>query len=99
VSYVIRGVLDEGSDFGLLGGGLVIPNAHLTQDFDARADAFVFLRYAPGADPSQTRAAIDRALATGFPDTRTATASRSRSSRQARSTSCCTSSTRCWPCR
>jgi putative ABC transport system permease protein len=71
VSYVIRGVLDEGSDFGLLGGGLVIPNAHLTQDFDARADAFVFLRYERGADPARTRAAIDRALAVNFPDTRT----------------------------
>jgi putative ABC transport system permease protein len=71
VSYVIRGVLDEGSDFGLLGGGLVIGNEHLTKDFDARSDAFVFLRYAPGADPARTRAAIDKALAASFPDTRT----------------------------
>ncbi len=46
VSYVVRGVLDEGSDFGLLGGGLVIPNVHLAKDFGARDDAFVFLRYA-----------------------------------------------------
>jgi putative ABC transport system permease protein len=71
VSYVIRGVLDEGSDFGLLGGGLVIANAHLAKDFDAKNDAFVFLRYKQGADPAQTRAAIDKALAAGFPDTRT----------------------------
>ncbi len=71
VSYVIRGILDEGSDFGLLGGGLVIPNSHLTADFDTRNDAFVFLRYAEGADPASTRAAIDRTLAASFPDVRT----------------------------
>ncbi len=71
VSYVIRGILDEGSDFGLLGGGLVIPNVHLTADFDARDDAFVFLRYAEGADPKTTRAAIDRTLAASFPDIQT----------------------------
>jgi putative ABC transport system permease protein len=70
-TYVIRGVLDEGSDFGLLGGGLVIPNSHLAADFDAKSDAFVFLRYAPGADPKRTRAAIDRTLATRFPDAQT----------------------------
>ncbi len=50
VTYVIRGLLDEGSDFGLLGGGLVIPNERLAADFDATDDAFVFLRFAPGAD-------------------------------------------------
>jgi putative ABC transport system permease protein len=71
VSYVIRGVLDEGSQFGLLGGGLVIPNDRLAADFDQRDDAFVFLRYASGADPAQTRAAIDRTLAASFPDART----------------------------
>ena len=71
VSYVVRGVLDEGSDFGLLGGGLVIPNAHLAKDFGARDDAFVFLRYAQGADPGATRAAIDRKLAASFPDAQT----------------------------
>ena len=71
VSYVVKGVLDEGSDFGLLGGGLVIPNAHLAADFDAKDDAFVFLRYAPGADPDATRAAIDRMLAARFPDSQT----------------------------
>jgi putative ABC transport system permease protein len=71
VSYVIRGILDEGSDFGLLAGGLVIPNAHLTADFDTRDDAFVFLRYADGAEPAATRAAIDRELDASFPDVRT----------------------------
>ena len=71
VSYVIRGILDEGSDFGLLGGGLVVPNAHLTADFDTPDDAFVFLRYAEGADPATTRAAIDRTLKTSFPDVQT----------------------------
>jgi putative ABC transport system permease protein len=71
VTYVIRGVLDEGSDFGLLGGGLVIPNSHLSADFDAKSDAFVFLRYDTGADPQQTRDAIDEMLATSFPDAKT----------------------------
>ncbi len=71
VSYVIRGILDEGSDFGLLGGGLVIPNAHLTQDFDATDDAFVFLRYSEGANANTVRAAIDRTLSASFPDTQT----------------------------
>ena len=71
MSYVIRGVLDEGSDFGLLGGGLVIGNEHLTRDFGAKNDAFVFLRYAEGANPATTRAAIDRTLAASFPDAQT----------------------------
>jgi len=71
VTYVIRGLLDEGSEFGLLGGGLVIPNDRLAADFDATDDAFVFLRYAPGADGAQVRAAIDRTLAASFPDART----------------------------
>jgi putative ABC transport system permease protein len=71
VTYVVRGVLDEGSDFGLLGGGLVIPNADLAKDFDARNDAFVFLRFKPGANPADTRAMIDRTLKASFPDAQT----------------------------
>lgn len=71
VTYVIRGLLDEGSDFGLLGGGLVIPNARLREDFDVTDDAFVFVRFAQGANPARTRAAIDRTLAASFPDART----------------------------
>ncbi len=71
VTYVVRGVLDEGSDFGLLGGGLVIPNEDLASDFDARNDAFVFLRFKPGADPADTRAMIDRTLKASFPDAQT----------------------------
>jgi putative ABC transport system permease protein len=71
VTYVIRGLLDEGSDFGLLGGGLVIPNDRLAADFDAKDDSFVFLRFARGADPVRTRRAIDRTLAASFPDART----------------------------
>ncbi len=71
VSYVIRGVLDEGSDFGLLGGGLVIGNEHLTADFDVRDDAFVFLRFKDGAHGADTRRMIDRMLAASFPDAQT----------------------------
>ncbi len=71
VTYTVRGILDEGSDFGLLGGGLVVPNARLAADFNERSDAFVFLRYAGGAAPAATRAAVDRMLATRFPDTET----------------------------
>ena len=71
VTYVIRGLLDEGSDFGLLGGGLVIPNAHLAKDFDATDDAFVFLRFKSGADAADTRDMIDRMLAASFPDSQT----------------------------
>ena len=71
VTYTVKGVLDEGSDFGLLGGGLVLPNDRLATDFNARNDVFVFLRYAGGASPATTRASIDRMLAQRFPDTET----------------------------
>ena len=71
VTYTVRGILDEGSDFGLLGGGLVLPNARLTADFDAKEDSFVFLRFAGGAPPVATRAAIDRLLNARFPDAET----------------------------
>jgi putative ABC transport system permease protein len=71
VTYTVRGVLDEGSDFGLLGGGLVVPNARLRADFDAKDDSFVFLRFADGAQPAATRAAIDRLLEARFPDAKT----------------------------
>ena len=71
VSYVVRGVLDEGHDFGLLGGGLVVPNSRMALDFDARDDSFVFLRFADGANAAATRRAIDSMLATRFPDVET----------------------------
>ncbi|MGI9096957.1 MAG: FtsX-like permease family protein [Solirubrobacteraceae bacterium] len=71
VTYTVRGILDEGSDFGLLGGGLVLPNARLRADFDAKEDSFVFLRFAGGAPPVATRAAIDRLLNARFPDAET----------------------------
>jgi putative ABC transport system permease protein len=70
-SYVVRGVLDEGRDFGLLGGGLVVPNSRMALDFDAKDDAFVFLRFADGANAAATRRAIDSTLATRFPDVET----------------------------
>jgi putative ABC transport system permease protein len=71
VTYTVRGLLDEGSDFGLLGGGLVVSNARMTADFDAKDDQFVFLRFADGASPAATRKAIDAMLAQRFPDTET----------------------------
>jgi putative ABC transport system permease protein len=71
VTYTVRGLLDEGSDFGLLGGGLVLPNARLAADFDAKDDQFVFLRFADGASPAATRKAIDAMLEQRFPDTET----------------------------
>ncbi|HEV2057941.1 MAG TPA: ABC transporter permease, partial [Solirubrobacteraceae bacterium] len=71
VTYTVRGVLDEGSDFGLLGGGLVVPNARLAADFNERNDQFVFVRFAEGAAPAATRAAVDRLVATRFPDAET----------------------------
>ena len=67
VTYVIRGLLDAG-DFSLLGGGIVVPNDRLTRDFNVRGDAFVFVDFADGANPQTTRAAIDRTLATRFPN-------------------------------
>jgi putative ABC transport system permease protein len=67
VTYVIRGLLDAG-DFSLLGGGIVVPNDRLTRDFNVRGDAFVFVDFANGANPQTTRAAIDRTLATRFPN-------------------------------
>jgi putative ABC transport system permease protein len=71
VSYVVRGVLNEGKDFGLLGGGLVVPNSRMTLDFDVKDDSFVFLRFADGANAGTTRRAIDTALARSFPDVET----------------------------
>jgi putative ABC transport system permease protein len=71
VTYVVKGLLDEGSDFGLLGGGLVLPNARLAADFDAKDNSFVFLSYAAGAPATATRAAIDNLLKQRFPDTET----------------------------
>jgi putative ABC transport system permease protein len=71
VSYVVKGLLDEGSDFGLLGGGVVLPNERLAADFDARENSFVFLSYASGASATATRAAVDKLLERRFPDTET----------------------------
>jgi putative ABC transport system permease protein len=71
VTYTVRGILDEGSDFGLLGGGLVVPNARMVADFNERNDQFVFLRFADGAAPAATRAAVDRLVKTRFPDAET----------------------------
>jgi putative ABC transport system permease protein len=71
VTYTVRGLLDEGSDFGLLGGGLVVPTERLVADFNSEQDQFVFLRYAAGASPAATRASIDRLLAARYPDTET----------------------------
>ena len=71
VTYTVRGILDEGSDFGLLGGGLVVPNARMAADFNARDDDFVFLRFAEGASAAATRAAVDSLVKTRFPDAET----------------------------
>jgi putative ABC transport system permease protein len=71
VTYTVRGILDEGSDFGLLGGGLVLPNARLAADFNQHDDQFVFLRFAAGAAPAATRAAVDRLIKARFPDAET----------------------------
>jgi putative ABC transport system permease protein len=71
VTYTVKGLLDEGSDFGLLGGGIVVPNARLAADFDTKQNSFVFLRYASGAPPAATRKAIDALLAQRYPDTET----------------------------
>ena len=67
VTYTIKGLLDEG-DFSLLGGGIVVPNDRLSRDFNVKADAFIFVDFADGANPTQTRAAIDRTLAARFPN-------------------------------
>ncbi len=71
VTYTVRGILDEGSNFGLLGGGLVVPNDRLAADFATKEDSFVFLRFADGAPAAATRASIDRMLAARFPETET----------------------------
>ena len=71
VTYTVRGLLDEGSDFGLLGGGLVVPNARLAADFNEKDNEFVFLRFAEGAPAAATRASIDALLAARFPDAET----------------------------
>ena len=71
VTYTVRGLLDEGSDFGLLGGGLVVPNDRLKADFNEKDNEFVFLRFAGGAPAAATRASIDKMLAARFPDAET----------------------------
>jgi putative ABC transport system permease protein len=71
VTYTVRGLLDEGSDFGLLGGGLVVPNDRLAADFNEKDNEFVFLRFADGAPAAATRASIDKLLAARFPDAKT----------------------------
>ena len=68
VTYTVRGLLDEGSDFGLLGGGLVVSNERMAADFNERSDQFVFMSFAAGASAATTRAAVDRLVATRFPD-------------------------------
>jgi putative ABC transport system permease protein len=68
VTYTVRGLLDEGSDFGLLGGGLVVSNERMAADFNERNDEFVFMSFAEGASAATTRAAVDRLVATRFPD-------------------------------
>ncbi|MDP1849363.1 MAG: ABC transporter permease [Solirubrobacteraceae bacterium] len=68
VTYTVRGLLDEGSDFGLLGGGLVVSNERMAADFNERSDQFVFMSFAAGAGATTTRAAVDRLVATRFPD-------------------------------
>jgi putative ABC transport system permease protein len=71
VTYTVRGLLDEGSDFGLLGGGLVVPNDRLAADFNEKDNEFVFLRFAGGVPAAATRASIDKLLAARFPDAET----------------------------
>ena len=67
VTYTIKGLLDAG-DFSLLGGGIVVPNDRLSRDFNVKGDAFVFVDFADGANAAQTRAAVDKTLATRFPN-------------------------------
>ncbi|HEV2774292.1 MAG TPA: ABC transporter permease [Solirubrobacteraceae bacterium] len=68
VTYTVRGLLDEGSEFGLLGGGLVVSNARMAADFNERSDEFVFMDFTEGASAATTRASVDRLIATRFPD-------------------------------
>jgi putative ABC transport system permease protein len=67
VTYTIKGLLDAG-DFSLLGGGIVVPNDRLSRDFNVKGDAFIFVDFADGANTAQTRAAVDKTLATRFPN-------------------------------
>ena len=67
VTYEIKGLLDAG-DFSLLGGGIVVPNDRLSRDFNVKGDAFIFVDFANGANTAQTRAAVDKTLATRFPN-------------------------------
>ena len=67
VTYVIRGLLDA-NDFSLLGGGIVVPTDRLTRDFNIRDDAFVFVKFRPGANDRTTRAAVDRVLTSRYPN-------------------------------
>ena len=62
------GLLDEG-DFSLLGGGIVVPNDRLVARLQRAAATRSSSSTSPnGANTAQTRAAIDRTLATRFPN-------------------------------
>lgn len=60
----VVGAIDED---GLLADGVIVSNAALEEHWREKRDAFLFLRYADGADGKATRAAIDRVIDDQFP--------------------------------
>jgi putative ABC transport system permease protein len=54
-------------DKGGLVGDMGMPNSVLAKTFGKRDDALSFVKYAPGADPKATRAAVDGTLKRAFP--------------------------------
>ena len=71
VPYRVAGIYDPGA--GVI-GGILMPNAALEQDWDAKDIAFALIAGAPGADPTAIKQGTKAALA-GFPVTKPQTIS------------------------
>ncbi|MBJ7331378.1 MAG: ABC transporter permease [Solirubrobacteraceae bacterium] len=68
VTLTVRGLVDEG-DFGVLGGGLVVSTQTIRSAFGVKQPAMVFVAFDKSRPPAATRTAIDRLLASRFPNT------------------------------
>ena len=70
VAVTVTGIVDDKA--GLL-QDLTITNAALTRDFGVTKDSFNLIGYAPGADETQTKAAIDAVLKAQYPQAKAQT--------------------------
>ena len=95
VTYRVEGIYDPGA--GVI-GGVLVDNASLERDWDAKDIAFALVAGAPGADPGAVKRARRRRWPASRPPSRRRSRT-SRTSRTSRSTRSSGSSTRCCRCR